>query len=439
MKVRIVVLFFAFFILESIAIAKEPRGFVMDMTPLISNDGRIRAIAPGAAAIAGSVRKYADNTTYKPFVWSREKGFRLLPTDRDPSWGTAFYISDDGTVTIGYLHGTNVKNAGLIWLADGRTKITNNDFGVFRIHWVGLSADGKLAAGTNNWQDGWLIDHAAIFTILPGARVFNPEKWEREPTAKRKDGSTPDDPFVNRGKLVAMSRNGNTFAYTDDYISYLTDAKRTWVRELKIGGTSNSEQTLITTGEIRTPLLKKGDENHPLPLQRDAYVQNIVASHLSRDGDYAVGTVRVRYPLTAKAQAVDAYLRLITEGGSIDEKEETWAVRWDRKGQAILIGRENESPIAVSDDAKTILLDRRGIIRIWKEGKKIQCFHDYLAEHGLQITGLTSRYIWGMVMSPDGRCFAGYRASNDWPTSAFLACINDGSEPHIEKPDWTLP
>ncbi len=388
--------------LPKAACAQEPRGFVMDMTPLIGNDGGIRAIAPGATAIAGSVRRYDENTTYKPFVWRRKEGFRLLPTAKDPSWGTAFYLSDDGAVTIGYLHGENVENAGLIWLADGTTKVTNTHFGVFRIHWAGLSADGTRAAGTSNWRDGWRIDHAATFTSLTGARIFNPEKWEAEPVTKRADGSTPDDAFINRGRLVAMSRDGSTFAYSDGYISYLTDTERTTIRELAIGGTSNPDRTTITTDRIRVPLLKKAAGNHPLPLKRDAYVQNIAVTHLSRDGASAVGTVRVRYPLTPKAQAVDAYLRLTTEGESIDEKEESWTVRWDREGQAILVGHEGQKPVAVSDDANTILLDRRGTISIWRQGHGVQRFHDYLAAHGLEITGLTpTRGIWGMVMSPE--------------------------------------
>ena len=80
--------------------------------------------------------------------------------------------------------------------------------------------------------------------------------------------------------------------------------------------------------DLRIPLLKKDSGKHPLPLMPNAILKEVKVTHLNYDGAYALGTVTVRYLLSAKGRAVDTMLRIFTEGGSVDEKEETFVLRW---------------------------------------------------------------------------------------------------------------
>ena len=440
---------------ENGSIQSRERGFIMDLSPLIGDDGDIRAIAPDCRALAGSMRQNKKDSIFKPFAWSRQYGLSMLTTAENAPWGTASFISDDGAVTIGYLHGENIKDAGLIWRAKASPVVTGNDFNLELVRWVGLSADGRLAAGATRWHSGYTIQDTRRFVPFPGAGVFDPEKWQAEPPSPRADGSIPDDPFVGRGfEMKAMSRNGRTFAFSDDTVSFITDADRSFVRELKVGGLSPADRrtpdgrpaqddpAARNRMDLGIPLLQKDSGTHPLPLMRNAILKEVKVTHLNYDGAYALGTVTVRYPLQAKGRAVDTMLRIFTEGGGVDEKEETFILRWDAEGGATYVAGNKTRSLAMSDDGKTILLQSNyGYPTVWQEGKGPLHLRDYLAGYGIALPGTMHQgRIWGMVMSPDGRCFSGTAPTNDPPRQAFLACAGEDAEGKpIPEPSWQIP
>ena len=123
-------------------------GFIMDMTPLLGGNGRIKAIAPGCRAITG----FLDGA---PFVWSRDFGLvRLAPPSKH--FGMGDFVSDDGHSMLGFVsindaispppYGQTWARSGFIWRY-GEPLQYMSKHGIADVEWYGLSADGKAALG----------------------------------------------------------------------------------------------------------------------------------------------------------------------------------------------------------------------------------------------------------------------------------------------------
>ena len=75
--------------------ARPAQGFIMNMDPLLGDNGRIKAIAPDCRAMTGIL----DGG---PFVWSRDFGLvRLAPPPQ--YFGMGDFVSDGGRSMLGFV------------------------------------------------------------------------------------------------------------------------------------------------------------------------------------------------------------------------------------------------------------------------------------------------------------------------------------------------
>lgn len=432
--------------------AAGKRGFIMELSSLIGEYGGIRAIAPGARALAGSIRFAMEGDRFSPFVWSRENGLTMLATAGPESWGTALFTSDDGGVIIGLIHKEDVAQAGFIWRPGFPTIVTNNEFSLFRVSWVGLTANGLIAAGSNRSRHGFLVENGERLVLLPGARNFNYdiEAWKTEPTIPRDDGSLPDDEWVDRGEpLEAMSRDGSRFSFVDFVMD--ADRREIWwptLAGLRPGQLYREDGTPVERpakkreeGVLHYRPLRKDSPDHPLPLKDDAILSRISLTHLSYDGSYVLGSVTVSYPLSPKDRTRDLMLRIFTEGGSVDMEREEFVVRWDADGNAVLVASgDRMRPVAISDDGRTVLVrDGYDIPHIWKEGERLVTLREFLKGYGLVLPEEYATRMWRLVMSPDGRCFSGSLPVNGPRSRSILACVCEEGEELPAVPSWETP
>ena len=123
-------------------------GFIMDMVPLLGENGRILSIAPGCRAATGIIDS-------KPFVWSRDFGMIHIPVSA-PDYGMGVFLSDDGRTMTGFLsrddrahpvgYGQTWAKTGFIWHHKGKRHFMSRH-GLIDVNWRGLSADGRVAFG----------------------------------------------------------------------------------------------------------------------------------------------------------------------------------------------------------------------------------------------------------------------------------------------------
>lgn len=393
----------------------SPRGFVLDMTPLLGV-GRISGLAPGAAAFVGTTQ-VSKETPHYPCVWTRELGLRQLAIASDTPRGIAMFLGDAGDTVAGYVYADaeGAVQSGVLWRKDQDAVFTLPHLNLFMTDWAGVTADGALAAGKSRWITGFQLDAENRYTRLPGSRGYDPHAGKPLPVAPRADGSVPDDPFVEKGELMAVSRDGTTFAFGDRPFAYLADAQRRNVRELKVGGVSPLDKDrLLRAGE--TPLNQK----------RHAALTQVSVDCLNKNGEFAAGSVTVTYPLSVKGESVDAVLRRFTEGSSVGAKTERFIVRWGPENQLDVLGKGEHWVEAMSDDGKSVLLRDGYDYSLWREGKGRASFAKLLQEYGLFIPGQESRQGWRfLVMSPDGVCFAGKAQGDEFAMPALLICFGE--------------
>jgi|GEM_PF-4643940 len=427
------------------------RGFVLDVSPLIGTAGRISAVAPGGAAFCGSMRFSRDETGL-PYVWNREEGLNRLEVAANCERGIALAISDDGRVAAGliYCDEEGRIGSGAIWRTNVPAIFTANEFDVGLVYWRGVSWDGSRAAGKCRWDwiRGFTVDTPAHYAIIPGANVFDPHKWEIMPTTKRRDGSIPDDAFIDKGELAAMSRDGSTFAFFDRTTSWRMDSERRKVQELLVAGLSPNDK--------KTPVLRKGAPDNPFSLKEDVLLASVKVSALNLDGGYAVGLVTVFYPSSPRGDAADTERHIFIGNMDTGPREEVFVVRWDKDGQAemLLRGRHYVEDVrlgkdykveSVSDDGKTVLLnDTSGGYFLWREGRGVASFENFLAEYGLSLppgrdVAEKGRHIRpgarSLVMSPDGRCFGARTGMDQFLNHPVLICAGE----EISPPSFLLP
>lgn len=190
-----------------------PAGaFLIDMTPLLSTNGRIAAIAPDCRAVTGYIGR-------SPFIWSRDFGMIRLNAGSG-LFGIGLRLSDDGHVMAGIFRSDTRKeiDMGFIWNYDGEVQFMH-DLGILKVSWNGLSADGKVAVG-----HGFSVRQETDFlwSVSDGKRLR-----EISHTISNCD--------------MSPSRDGNKILLeNDDRSVVIVDLENGERRELKFGGVSAS-------------------------------------------------------------------------------------------------------------------------------------------------------------------------------------------------------
>lgn len=442
-----------------------PAGaFLIDMTPLLSTDGRIAAIAPDCRAVTGYIGR-------SPFIWSRDFGMIRLNAGSG-LFGIGLRLSDDGHVMAGIFRSDTQKeiDMGFIWNYDGEVQFMH-DLGILKVSWNGLSADGRVAVG-----HGVSVRQETDFlwSVSDGKRLR-----EISHTISNCD--------------MSPSRDGNKILLeNDDRSVVVVDLENGERRELKFGGVSASAvdgaHNCLRAGDPKNPLRRWGRhgavtdfmahlEEPDSPMYLNWCVDSLsLFRFLSFDGTFALGVVNLEsYDRINPAKEL---FQTLTRESCMTDPGKTLNVlaRLDNNGNAVVINQNflgAVRPLALSDDGKIALYERGLDIRVWNEDfyrgprtplrlKKFleECaergfdlaeardafqgrhadpldLKEYLAEFGLNVP--SDREIRDAVMSPDGKCFYAELSREDdegpFPCQRFLACIGDD----IDPPRWSLP
>lgn len=416
-----------------------PRGFIMDMAPLLGENGRLRAIAPGCRAVTGIV----DG---RPFIWGRDFDSILL-TPPSSYYGMGVSLSDDGRTVIGFIrhrdegtppgYGQTWASLGFIWQHGKGEPLLMSRHKLADVTWRGLSADGTVAAGKGleSLPDG----PRSHWFRMQGGRY-------RELKAFAHESAAPER---------ILSRDGKKILRTMSPTTRVRDLATGKERELLFGGAAASGMP-----DGNTKILRAGDPDNPLhrwgiaiagpsrmltdaelkkanprsPLFRNWHVTDIAYCTPDFDARHVLCNVR---------------LKEVRSSGKRSPDELTVLARLDDTGKAVPID-DNQS-IAygspdfgdISDNGKIVLYTKGREMWIWDED-----FHphgpwpwamplrDYLKAFGLVIPAKGE--IQDAVMSPDGRCFYGELALGDdgqsFPWDRFLACTGED----ISPPSWRL-
>ena len=435
-------------------------GFIMDMTPLLGGNGRIKAIAPGCRAMTG----FLDGA---PFVWSRDFGLvRLAPPSK--YFGMGDFVSDDGRSMLGFVsindaispppYGQTWARSGFIWRY-GEPLQYMSKHGIADVEWYGLSADGKAALGYGKKKPssapaaskGKTAENLELTPYYNRWFSIRNKKQFRVLDEIARPIASPYYRILSRdGKKLLQKQHDNSVQIVD----LQTGAQR----PLTFGGVRPHASTDPAKGEKR--ILRAGDPQNPLfrwgrwpgfrrsrilsdgeleraapdsPLRADWLLDDFFCSILSFDGRFILGEL---YLKQVPQKSARTFLP--------DSRTLTILVRLDAGGKDIPI---DDGPalmgLDISDDGKTILYEMDTEIWIWNEDLVLP--HDniprplplarYLAHFGLSLP--SERPIKSAVMSPDGHCFFGELAlsgDEQFPYKQFLACTKgNASQPH-----WNL-
>lgn len=435
-------------------------GFIMDMTPLLGSNGRIKAIAPGCRAMTG----FLDGA---PFVWSRDFGLvRLAPPSKH--FGMGDFVSDDGRSMLGFVsindaispppYGQTWARSGFIWRY-GEPLQYMSKHGIADVEWYGLSADGKAALGYGKKKPssapaatkGKTAENLELTPYYNRWFSIRNKKQFRVLDEIARPIASPYYRILSRdGKKLLQKQHDNSVQIVD----LQTGAQR----PLTFGGVRPHASTDPAKGEKR--ILRAGDPQNPLfrwgrwpgfrrsrilsdgeleraapdsPLRADWLLDDFFCSIPSFDGRFILGEL---YLKQVPQKSARTFLP--------DSRTLTILVRLDAGGKDIPI---DDGPalmgLDISDDGKTILYEMDTEIWIWNEDLVLP--HDniprplplarYLAHFGLSLP--SERPIKSAVMSPDGHCFFGELAlsgDEQFPYKQFLACTKgNASQPH-----WNL-
>ena len=462
------------------AALSSPRGFIMDMAPLLGESGRLRAIAPGCRAVTGIV----DG---RPFIWSRDFGaVRLIPPSTHYGMGVA--LSDDGRIVTGFLrqregagpppgYGQTLASPGFVWKY-GREIHYMSRHDLIDVSWHGLSANGRVAVGKG-------------MEPVPGAPAPDASGEELERFARTPQGRKAMSRGYIQNRPLWFHLNGSSYRELKDFRqqtpllgrilsrdgkkiitfrtpnSFVRDLKTGRERQLTFGGAvaggePGKERNIIRAGDPDSPLYRWGrqrlmSDNRLLadaelaalqkkknldpksPMLLDWFVHDIESCTPSFDARYNLCCIRLqpyRPDIRRNWPVLPGGFRLLA--------------RLDDKGGVTPIADDDDiaaGPLGVlwdiSDNGRIVLYEQKREMYVWNEDIPPPGRHDnawklkdYLASFGLVIP--SAREIREAIMSPDGRCFYGELASREdeqpFPRDRFLACTGEG----IEPPHWTL-
>lgn len=435
-------------------------GFIMDMTPLLGSNGRIKAIAPGCRAMTG----FLDGA---PFVWSRDFGLvRLAPPSKH--FGMGDFVSDDGRSMLGFVsindaispppYGQTWARSGFIWRY-GEPLQYMSKHGIADVEWYGLSADGKAALGYGKKKPssapaatkGKTAENLELTPYYNRWFSIRNKKQFRVLDEIARPIASPYYRILSRdGKKLLQKQHDNSVQIVD----LQTGAQR----PLTFGGVRPHASTDPAKGEKR--ILRADDPQNPLfrwgrwpgfrrsrilsdgeleraapdsPLRADWLLDDFFCSIPSFDGRFILGEL---YLKQVPQKSARTFLP--------DSRTLTILVRLDAGGKDIPI---DDGPalmgLDISDDGKTILYEMDTEIWIWNEDLVLPQDNiprplplaRYLAHFGLSLP--SERTIKSAVMSPDGHCFFGELAlsgDEQFPYKQFLACIKGNAS----LPHWNL-
>ena len=454
-----------------------PRGFILDMTPLLGENDRLRAIAPGCRAITGIIES-------QPFVWSRNFGMIRLPVSA-PDYGMGVFLSDDGRTMTGFLSrddrahpvgcGQTWAQTGFIWHHRGKRHFMSRH-GLVDVYWRGLSADGRVAAGEGKEPvPGAPAPDASgeelkRFARTPqgrkaaeGGYVFNRPLWFV------RDGTRYSElpRFENESAIPrrVMSRDGKSLIASQSENSFVHDRKTGKKRQLTFGGfvaggAPGEKRNIIRAGDPASPLHRWGRQrlmpNNRLladaelaalhkkkeldpesPMLLDWFIHDIASCAPSFDARYSLCRIRLEpyRPDISPDRPLPGGFSLLAR---LDDKGGVTPIADDDDAAAGALGVLWD----ISDNGRIVLYDQKREMHVWNEDMPTPdrydnawTLRDYLASFGLALP--PGRRVTDALMSPDGRCFFGRLDAEEedrrFPYREFLACTGEG----IEPPHWT--
>ncbi len=450
-------------------------GFVMNMLPLLGENGRILSIAPGCRAATGIIDS-------KPFVWSRDFGMlHLVPPEK--YYGIGRFLSDDGRNMAGFItinrdkypldNSVEWTRPGFLWKW-GKGDRGISEHGIVDVEWFGLSADGRVALGYGKepipgapaadapWEE------QARFAETPEGKAARSQGnldhrslwfWMRDRTTFKEIPGFEDPQFL---PARALSRDGKKALLRKAASTFILDLQTGERRELTFGGAVPlsdlpvQEKNLVRAGDPKNPLFRwgkskfmtgirsqhrlipesfLGEEAPDSPMHRDWLVKETFFCVPNFDASFFACYVTLKSKEPYKEWVHHPLSRF-----QLDV-----IVRLDDKGNGIPIddsyGSGGPWGMDISDDGKTVLYSKHNEIWVWNEDFRLPGrtvpdpvrLVDYLAAAGLAVP--FERPVSHAAMSPDGRCFYGElrREYNEasFPWEVFLACMDD-----VPPPDW---
>ena len=445
--------------------SRPAQGFVLDMGPLLGDNGRINAIAPGCRALTG----FMDG---KALIWSRDFGaVCLVPPEGHYSMGN--FISDDGHhaatfMTVRQQMGTGVDmtwaRPGYLWTF-GKPMQPLVRHGIVDVEWYGLSADGRVALGYGQKPlpgapaaDAPFEEHARFACTPEGqaarSRGFltHSEFWFCMENGKFRQldemGTMGTSPYFR-----VLSRDGRSILLKKENVVYIVDRRTGKRRQLTFGGAaplSSATQrlpgdTVLRPGDARNPLNRWGrwpgfrsgrlfDESELKDASPDS---PMYATWRVKDFFCFIPSFDARFVLA------EVYLERLERSRSLWESRKLGVLaRLDAAGKDVVIDDDSAlMGMDISDNGRVILYKKATEYCIWNEDfllpgdtvPRSLPLARYLKQHGLALPeGLS---IVSAVMSPDGECFFLELKDPDddaKPWAGYLVSTN----PAIEPPGW---
>lgn len=447
-------------------------GFLIDMAPLLGDNGRINAIAPQCRAMTGSI----DG---EPVIWSRDFGLVHLVPPED-YYGMGDFLSDDGRRMVTFARrrqsggpagsGLVYPRHGFLWRYGAPLQAMSRHK-VVDVVWYGLSADGRVALGYGQKPvpgappaDAPFEEHARFARTPEGqaARsrgfVTHTAFWFCIENGRFRQldelGTIVTSPYFR-----VLSRDGQKILCKENNAVYIVDRQSGKRRQLTFGGAiprSSStrpmqEDSLVRAGDPANPLFRwgrcRGFEHGRLfagsELAEAAPGSPMFGNWILDDFFCYIPSFNARFILAEaylKSLDAPALQRIMHETGSL-----TVLVRLDENGKGTVIDDGNRlMGLDISDNGRIVLYERDLEIWIWNEDTilpgdtvpRSMPLAAYLKRYGLVLPD--NLEIHAAVMSPDGQCFfmeMAARGSGVFPHSQYLACTN----PAVAPPHWKRP
>ncbi len=443
--------------------ARPAQGFIMNMDPLLGDNGRIKAIAPDCRAMTGIL----DGG---PFVWSRDFGLLRLAPPKE-HYGMGDFLSDDGRSMAGFFTsrrdippGSDMawSRPGFLWRRGSPLQLMARH-GLADVAWYGLSADGRIALGYGRKpMPGAPAADASAAELERFGRTGQTDggREVRLPTSfwfciengtfRRMDdlGSIDTSPYFR-----VMSRDGGSILLKKEKAVYIVSRQSGRRRPLTFGGAipfqafcTSYMQSLVRAGDPRSPLFRwgrfPGFRNGRIfaesELTKASPDSPMYKNWILREFFSCFPSFDARFILTY------VWLKRTDGGGGILDSRSLWLLaRLDTAGHDVVIDDgAGIMALDISDDGRIVLYQRENEIRIWDEDvvlsgdtlPRSMSLVAYLKRHGLELPENLS--IVSVVMSPDGRCFYMElldRSDENSPYLSFLAC----TDASVAPPRWS--
>lgn len=362
--------------------APGPRGFFHDLSPLIGKNGRVRGIAPNAAAFTGYA---AAPGRQGAFVWTRSSGYKELPPPEKAENARGLMVRDDGKVVAGLAtikgivtEGTNSSVDGLVVWGQSEFPVFSASYGVYGAMVTGISPDGSVVVGYSTLgryeqaPDGngtEYTGHFNGFKVSDGVFYHIPEVYPQGPKAN--------------GNILALGSDGTSCLMGEPYFS-----------GKYIRGLDGKKRREFTLGKVPVDL-PAGYNLDGYTFKRASRVFEWEVQAINADGSIGGGQL------------------LIWENSS--DSYRYFPVYWDTDGEIRLIDPPDPKysfnmeyrVSAVSDDGNVMLLHKDDYVALWRKEKGVTPLSLLFQEYGIDAAGANPRSVYYAHMSRDGKCISG--------------------------------